>query len=140
MVVPQPKAFVSCAVVLLIGMAISVPSIAIGEDDLIESEPRESVDARMERQKKALDKYFNAPRYTIALDTSNISEYRITNDNNVTFVLRSPREGTKTARWWSSTLREARDFIQLVREGAVRSAIVQNGVILEILLKDTATK
>ncbi|HMS85513.1 MAG TPA: hypothetical protein PKD12_17865 [Nitrospira sp.] len=140
MVVPQPRAFASCAVVLLIGMAISVPSIAIGEDDQIESEPRESYNEWKERQKKSFDKYFNAPRYTIALDASNISEYRITSENYVKCVLKSPQEGLKTMLWPSHTLSEAQDFIQLVKKGAVRSAIVQNGMILEILLKDTTTK
>mgnify|MGYP001583632374 CR=1 FL=1 len=140
MATPQPKSFVSCAVVLLIGMAISSPSIAIEQDDQIESEPGESYNAWRERTKKGIDEYVNAPLYTIALDGSSISEYRITNENYVKFVLRSPPEGIKSALWPSRTLSEARDFIQLVRKGAVRSATVQHGLILEVLLKDTAMK
>ena len=140
MATPQPKSFVSCAVVFLIGMAIPSPSIAIGEDDQIESEQRESIGdhAWMERTKKSIDEYVNAPRYTITLDSSSISEYHITNENHVRFVLRSPQKGIKTALWPSRTLSEARDFIQLVKKGAVKSAIVQHGLIQEILLKDTA--
>lgn len=130
------KLFVSCAVVLIIAIAIPPLSIAIGEDDQIESEQRESFDAWAERTKKNLDKYLNAPLYTIALEVSNISEYRITNENHVKFVLRPSQEGITTVRWTSRTLREAQDFIQLVKKGAVRSATVQNGQILEILLRD----
>lgn len=106
---------------------------SVFEDGLSSDEQRARLQARY-RKSLGLDD----PVYTISLEANSIREYRITSENKVKLVLKQQDKGMEYVVWNASSFEEAREFIQLVKKGAVRSATVRTGRILEILLKDNA--
>lgn len=130
--------------ILLIGFLTFTPFVLAGDESQDESinsiEDEGSGGNQREKFQKSVRKRLGLddPIHTISLETNGIGEYRITDENRVKLVLRQPQKGMEIVVWNSRSLNEARDFIQLVKKGAVRSAMVRNGRILEILLQDKA--
>jgi hypothetical protein len=133
---------VCCCSILVLGFAIFAP-FALAEDEIPTESVFENGLSIDEQRTKLQKKYRKAlglddPIHTISLEANSIREYRITHENRVKVVLRQPENGLEVAVWNSRSLNEARDFIHLIQKGAVKSATVRNGQILEILLKDKA--
>lgn len=128
--------------ILVFGFVSATFPIADAEETLIVSQEDTG------KEYEELDKWLretkmetlNAPSYTMLLEAANVGEYRITHNNRVKLVLRKPQKGVEILFWNSRTLAEASEFIQLVRKNAIRSALVKNGLIVEILLTDKATR
>ena len=83
-----------------------------------------------------INAYIHAPIIKVAIYPGAVRAFTILKGYRVKLRLAKPQDGIEELSWDARSLSDARDFVALVRKGQIKTALVKNGEIIEIILNE----